>query len=135
MELFTQLFGGLLLFVYHCFDRIVINGYLSGLSRPEQVVHFFRQILGGPILSKEVLSQRPNDYQNWVEAFARNHNIPIEWAQKGVRKEDHVLPWLRRMRKKGAYGGLLGGHSLPLDESVILYMSSTFGGESRRGGV
>src|SRR6266481_4632924 len=83
MELFTQLFGGLLLFVYHCFDRIVINGYLSGLSRPEQVVHFFRQIIKVPILSKEVLAQRTNDYQNWVEAFARNHNIPIEWAQKG----------------------------------------------------
>ena len=40
MELFTKLFGASLLFVYHCFDRIVINGYLSGLSRPEQVVHF-----------------------------------------------------------------------------------------------
>src|SRR5579864_1091815 len=104
MELFTKLFGGLLLFVYHCFDRIVINGYLSGLSRPEQVVHFFRQILGVPILSKEVLAQRTNDYQNWVEAFARNHHIPIEWGQKGVRKEDQVLPWLRRIRKKGAYG-------------------------------
>src|SRR6201993_1864746 len=104
MELFRQLFSGVLLFVYHCFDRIVINGYLSGLSRPEQVVHFFRQILGVPILSKEVLSQRTNDYQNWVEAFASNHHIPIEWAQKGVRKEDHVLPWLRRMRKKGSYG-------------------------------
>src|SRR5438105_4646914 len=104
MEVFTQLFGGLLLFVYHCFDRIVINGYLSGLSRPEQVVHFFRQIIKVPILSKEVLAQRTNDYQNWVEAFARNHNIPIEWAQKGVRKEDQVLPWLRRMRKKGAFG-------------------------------
>ena len=35
MELFEKLFGQLLLFVYHCFDRIVINGYLSGLSRPE----------------------------------------------------------------------------------------------------
>jgi len=104
MELFTKLFSGVLLFVYHCFDRIVINGYLSGLSRPEQVVHFFRQILGFPILSKEVLSQRTNDYQNWVEAFASNHNIPIEWAQKGVRKEDQVLPRLRRMRKKGSYG-------------------------------
>jgi hypothetical protein len=104
MELFTKLFGGLLLFVYHCFDRIVINGYLSGLSRPEQVVHFFRQILGVPILSKEVLAQRTNDYQNWVEAFARNHHIPIEWAQKDVRKQDQVLPWLRRMRKKGSYG-------------------------------
>ena len=88
MELFEKLFGELLLFVYHCFDRIVINGYLSGLSRPEQVVHFFRQVIGVPIVSKEVLSQRTNDYQNWVEAFARNHKIPIEWAQKGVRKED-----------------------------------------------
>ena len=39
MELFTKLFGDLLLFVYHCFERIVIHGYLSGLSRPEQVVH------------------------------------------------------------------------------------------------
>jgi len=42
------------------------------------VVHFFRQIIGVPIVSKEVLSQRTNDYQNWVEAFARNDNILIE---------------------------------------------------------
>src|ERR1700737_903215 len=104
MELFQKLFGELLLFVYHCFDRIVINGYLSGLSRPEQVVHFFRQVLGVPILSKELIAQRTNDYQNWVEAFAANHHIPIQWAEKGVRKEDYVLPRLRRMRKKGAYG-------------------------------
>jgi hypothetical protein len=35
MDVFTKLFGHLLVFVYHCFDRIVIHGYLSGLSRPE----------------------------------------------------------------------------------------------------
>jgi hypothetical protein len=104
MERFEKLFGHLLLFVYHCFDRIVIHGYLSGLSRPEQVVHFFRQIRGVPLLSKEVLAERTTDYQNWVEAFARNHQVPLQWAQKGVRKEDHVLPWLRRMRKQGCYG-------------------------------
>jgi hypothetical protein len=89
MELFTQLFGDLLAFVYHCFDRIVIYGYLSGLSRPEQVVHFFRQVVGVPVVGKEILSQRTADYQNWVEAFARNHRLPIEWAEKGVGKEDH----------------------------------------------
>jgi len=104
MELFTQLFGHLLVFVYHCFDRIVIHGYLSGLSRPEQVVHFFRQVLGIPVVSKEVLSRRTDDYRNWVEAFARNHHTPMEWAEKGVRKEDYVLPWLRQMVKKNAYG-------------------------------
>jgi hypothetical protein len=104
MELFAKLFGSLLVLVYHCFDRIVIHGYLSGLSRPEQVVHFFRQVLGIPVLSKDVLSQRTNDYQSWVEAFARNHKIPIEWAEKGVRKQDHVLPALRRLVKNKTYG-------------------------------
>jgi hypothetical protein len=104
METFTKLFGSLLIFVYHCFDRIVINGYLNGLSRPEQVVHFVRQVLGIPVVSKEVLSQRTNDYRSWVEAFARNHKIPIEWAGKGVRKEDYVLLALRRMEKKKAFG-------------------------------
>ena len=104
METFTKLFGSLLLFVYHCFDRIVINGYLSNLSRPEQVVYFFRQVLGIPVVSKEVLSERSNDYRTWVEAFARNHYTPIEWAEKGVRKEDYVLPALRGMEKKNTFG-------------------------------
>ena len=104
MDVFTELFGNLLAFVYHCFDRIVIHGYLSALSRPEQVVHFVRKIVGVPVVSKEILSQRTADYQNWVQAYARNHHTPIEWAEKGVRKEDHVRPWLRRMANKNAYG-------------------------------
>jgi hypothetical protein len=104
MELFAKLFSSLLVFVYHCFDRIVIHGYLSGLSRPEQVVYFFRQVLGLPAVDKETLTQRTREYQTWVEAYARNHKIPIEWAEKGLRKEDHVLPALRRMQKRGAYG-------------------------------
>jgi hypothetical protein len=104
MEVFTRLFGDLLVFVYHCFDRIVINGYLTNLSRPEHVVYFFRQVLGIPVVSKEVLSQRTSGYRAWVEAFARNHGLPIEWAEKGVRKEDYVLPALRRMEKKNSFG-------------------------------
>src|SRR6202022_1391999 len=82
MERFTQLFGSFLAFVYHCFDRVVIHGYLSGLSRPEQVVYFFRQVLGIPVVSKEILSQRTDDYRGWVEAYARNHRIPMEWLKK-----------------------------------------------------
>src|SRR6266700_1748725 len=104
METFTKLFGSLLVFVYHCFDRVVINGYLSGLSRPEQVVYFFREVLGLPVVSKDVLSRRTNEYRDWVEAFARNHGLPMEWAGKGVRKEDYVLPAARRMEKKNAFG-------------------------------
>jgi hypothetical protein len=104
MERFTRLFESLLVLVYHCFDRIVIHGYLSGLSRPEQVVHYVRHVLGIPVVSKEVLSQRTDDYRSWVESYARNHKIPMEWAEKGLRKEDHVLPALHRMDKRAAYG-------------------------------
>jgi hypothetical protein len=104
MELFAKLFGSLLVFVYHCFDRIVIHGYLSGLSRPEQVVYFFRQVIGVPVVDKEVLSQRTQQYQSWVEAFARNHQTPIEWAEKGVRKEDYVRRWLRALERTDRYG-------------------------------
>lgn len=104
METFTKLFGSLLVFVYHCFDRIVIHGYLSGLSRPNQVVHFFREVLGEPVVTKELLSKRTGDYQHWVEAYARNHELAAEWAQKGVRKEDYVRPWLQQMEKANRFG-------------------------------
>ena len=104
METFTELFGSLLLFVYHCFDRVVIHGYLSGLSRPGQVVHFFQNVVGEPVIGKEVLSRRTNEYQGWVEAFAYNHAIAIEWAEPKVRKEDYVRPALRRMERARRHG-------------------------------
>jgi len=91
MERFTKLFGSLIVFVYHCFDRVVIHGYLSGLSRPEQVVYFFRQVLGIPMVSKEVLRKRTDDYCGWVEAYARNHKLPMEWAEKWESTSTNVL--------------------------------------------
>jgi hypothetical protein len=45
------------------------TGYLTALSRPELVVHFFREIVGVAEVSKEALSQRTADYQNWVETY------------------------------------------------------------------
>src|ERR1700684_954901 len=92
MEIFTKLFGNLLAFVYHCFDRIVIHGYLSALSRPEQVVHFFRHVLGIPVVSKEILSQRTADYQNWVEAFARNHHTRSRGPRRACGRKTRSFP-------------------------------------------
>ena len=88
MEDLARLFGGLLAFIYHCFDRVVILGHLPLLTRPENIVHFFRDVHGVRAITKEVLRQRTIEYSQWVEAFTRKHQIPIEWAAKGVRKED-----------------------------------------------
>ena len=83
MELFAKLFDSLLVFVYHCFDRIVIHGYLSGLSRPEQVVYFFRQVLGIPVVDKEVLSRRTNDYQRLGGGLCPQPQNPHGVGRKG----------------------------------------------------
>lgn len=99
-----RLFGDLLTFVYHCFDRIVILGHLPRLTRPENIVYFFRDVHGVGPITKEVLRQRTTEYHQWVEAFARNQHIPIEWAEKGVRKEDYVRPRLRQMERQQRFG-------------------------------
>ena len=104
METFTKLFGSLLIFVYHCFDRVVIHGYLSGLSRPGQVVHFFHDVIGEAVIDKAVLSRRTGEYQKWVDAYARNQSIPFEWAEAKVRKEEYVRPAQRRMKRANRHG-------------------------------
>ncbi len=43
MERFTKLFGSLIVFVYHCFDRVVIHGYLSGRADAYQIPSNFRR--------------------------------------------------------------------------------------------
>jgi len=53
---------------------------------------------------KMFLRKRTDEYNRWVNAFARNHQIPIEWAEKGVRKEDDVRPYQQRMERQNRFG-------------------------------
>ena len=46
METFIEVYARMLGFIYHRFDRVVINGYLPILSGPENIVNFFRQVVG-----------------------------------------------------------------------------------------
>jgi hypothetical protein len=110
MDTFHKLFGSLLALVYHCFDRIVILGYLPFLTREEQIVYFFRDVQGIYPITKQALAARTQEYQQWVEAFARNHRIPIEWADnkalkvQGLTREDYVRPYGQRMARRHRYG-------------------------------
>jgi hypothetical protein len=104
METFVKLFGRFLVFVYHCFDRIVIQGYLPLLSRSAHIVHFFRDVHGQYPITPQVLAQRTSQYRAWVEGYARNHKISLEEAPKGVSKEDYVRPYLQRMQRNHQHG-------------------------------
>ena len=93
METFTKLFGSLLVFVYHCFDRIVIHGYLPLLSRPEQVVYFFREVhgrCGGQQGGAEPAHRRVPGLGGGLRP--QSSAFPSNGPEKGVRKEDYVRP-------------------------------------------
>jgi hypothetical protein len=43
------------------------------------------------------VAKRTKEYQAWVEAFARNHRLPIPWPdpnmkKKDIKKKDFVRP-------------------------------------------
>jgi hypothetical protein len=92
METFAKLFGSLLALVYHCFDRIVILGHLPLLTRPENIVHFFRNIHQVETISKEILRERTDDYHHWVEAFAKKRKIPWNGPKKGFARRTTSAP-------------------------------------------
>jgi hypothetical protein len=104
MQLFLKLFKPYLQWFYHCFDRIVIHGYLSFLTRENNVAYFFRGVCRQPKITKEILAQRTSDYQDWVVQYARNHHLPLLWPEPGVRKEDLVRPLLQRMVRQNRFG-------------------------------
>jgi hypothetical protein len=83
MKTFTKLFERFLVFGYHCFDRMVIQGYLPLLTRPEHIVHFFRDMHGQYPITPQVLAKRTPEYRGWVEACARSHKIPLRKAEEG----------------------------------------------------
>jgi len=68
------------------------------------MVHFFRDVQGVYPITPQVLRNRTQVYKRWVEGYARNHQIPMEWAQKGVRKEDYVVPYRKRMQRQHGHG-------------------------------
>jgi hypothetical protein len=67
METFTKLFGGLLIIVYHHFDRIVINGYPNGLSRRSRRFTFSVRCSADQRWARKFLVSEPMKYRNWVE--------------------------------------------------------------------
>ncbi len=53
MQLMLTLFSHWLQFSYSCFDRVILKGYLSVLSRPANIVYWIREVQGEPKVTKE----------------------------------------------------------------------------------
>lgn len=102
MNRLSELLGHHVQFSYTALDRIVLNGYIERLQRPENLVHFFHEVVGIACIEPTVLSQRTDRYKAWVRSSTGECEVPVLPAPKGERKEDLVLPYYRSLQ--GAEG-------------------------------
>ncbi len=98
MDRLSELLRHHVQFRYTAWDRIVLNGYLDRLQRPENIVYFFREVVGAPCVTPEVLMSRTAPYRAWVTRFAQDRGIPLLAAPQWERKEDVVAPYYHRFQ-------------------------------------
>jgi hypothetical protein len=110
MDRLSELLGHHVQFSYTAWDRIVLNGYLDRLQRPENIIYFFRDVVGAPSVTPAVLMSRTAPYRAWVARYAEEQGVPFVPAPKGVRKEELVAPYYRRFKQS---------------EGVVAILSST----------
>ncbi len=96
MDRLSELLGPQVQFSYTAWDRIVLNGYLERLQRPENISYFFREVVGVAAVTPEVLMSRTAPYRARVARYAAEQAIPLVAAPKGERKEDVVAPHYRQ---------------------------------------
>ena len=48
MDRLSELLGHHVQFSHTAWDRIVLNGYLDRLQRPENIIYFVRDVVGAP---------------------------------------------------------------------------------------
>src|SRR5690349_7951407 len=97
MERLSAVLGRAVQFVYTCWDRIVLSGYIERLQRPESLVYFIQDVVGIECIEPAVLEQRTNTYKAWVRRITDERGIPVVAAPRGVRKEELVQPYYRRL--------------------------------------
>lgn len=98
MDRLSEVLGQAVQFVYTCWDRIVLNGYIERLQRPENLVYFFHDVVGIACIEPGVLEQRTNAYKAWVRRVTDERGIPVLAAPSGVRKEELVEPYYRHLQ-------------------------------------
>src|SRR5258708_4608295 len=81
-----------------CVDRVYLNGYVPALQTSGALVYFLEQHRGELIASPAVLGQIGQGFVAAVEAFAREHDVPMVRFQKGQRKDDVVARYRRKFQ-------------------------------------
>src|SRR4029079_9417605 len=68
------------------------------LQRPENLLYFFQQVVGIDCVEPALLEQRTTACRAWVRRITAERGIPVLAAPRGVRKEELVERYYRRLK-------------------------------------
>src|SRR5271166_7144400 len=85
-------------FGYRCFDRILLNGLIQPFQQPERVIGFFNAYRQGQRVTRNLLRDIAQQFQNWVKNRCQKWGAPILDAPQG-RRDDFVDPYFRHAKK------------------------------------
>jgi hypothetical protein len=87
----------------HSLDRIYLNGYVPRLQTVGGLMGYFLKVRRKSIVSPALLGQMTRDFNQAVEAFVSQQNIPVVAFERGERKDEVA----QRMRKKDPRRGVV----------------------------
>lgn len=79
-----------------CVDRVYLNGYVPTLQTSGALVYFLEKHQGNLIASPRLLGDITQSFVAQVEAYARQHRIPLVHLPSGVRKDDIATRYRRQ---------------------------------------
>jgi len=85
-------------FTYRCFDRILLNGLIQPFQQPERVIGFFNAYREGRRVTRNLLLDIAQQFQNWVKNRSQKWGAPILEAPEG-RRDDFVDPYFKHAKK------------------------------------
>ena len=84
-------------FAHRCFDRILLNGLIQPFQQPERVIGFFNAYRQGQRVTRNLLRDIAQQFQNWLKNRSQKWGVPILDAPEG-RRDDFVAPYFRHAK-------------------------------------
>jgi hypothetical protein len=82
---------------YRCFDRILLNGLIQPFQQPERVIGFFSFYREQFPVSRKVLTDIADQFQNWVKNRSQKWDAPILDTPEG-RRDEFVEPYFKNAK-------------------------------------
>jgi hypothetical protein len=98
MNTFCEHHNNSIKFGYRCFDRILLNGLIQPFQQPERVIGYFNAYREGRRVTRNLLRDIAQQFQNWVKNRSQKWGAPILEAPEG-RRDDFVDPYFKHAKK------------------------------------